>query len=185
VAAGLSARGLRFKRRYGERVTYIEGDLPGMVHRKRQALGQLQDGHRIEKLDALSDESLAAIVATLDPGKGLAFVTEGLLGYLERDQVTGIWRRFARTLAGFRDGIYVSDMHIGELQNAQVRAFRVLLSLFVRGRVHLHFGTEKEVITALHEAGFASAEVWKAAEVVGETRDEAARLAHIIEASIR
>lgn len=184
VAAGLSARGLRFKRRYSERLTYIEGDLPAMVQRKRSALGELQKGHRIEELDALSDESLAAVAATLDPREGLAFVTEGLLGYLERDQVAGIWRRFARTLGGFSAGVYISDMHIGELQNAQVRAFRVLLSLFVRGRVHLHFGSEEEVIAALHEAGFACAEVRQAAEVIGETRDEAARLAHIIEASI-
>ena len=184
VAAGLSARGLRFKRRYGERLTYVEGDLPGMVRRKSQALGELKHGHRIEQLDALSDESLAAVAATLDPSEGLAFVTEGLLGYLERDQVAGIWTRFARTLGGFPHGVYVSDIHIGELQNAQVRAFRVLLSMFVRGRVHLHFGSEEEVTDALHEAGFASAEVWQAAGVVGETRDQAARLAHIIEASI-
>jgi O-methyltransferase involved in polyketide biosynthesis len=183
VAAGLSARGLRFKRRYGDRLTYVEGDLPGMVRRKRAALGQLQDGHRIEELDALSDESLAAVAGTLDPSRGLAFVTEGLLGYLERDQVTGIWKRFARTLGAFPRGVYVSDIHIGELQNAQVRVFRLLLSAFVRGRVHLHFGSEEEVITALHEAGFLGAEVRQATEVVGEDRDQAARLAHIIEAS--
>ena len=183
VAAGLSARGLRFKRRYGERLTYVEGDLPSMVHRKREALGQLSEGHRIEELDALSDESLAGVAGSLDPDQGLAFVTEGLLGYLERDQVEGIWRRFARTLASFRNGTYVSDIHIGELQTAQVRVFRVVLSMFVRGRVHLHFGTEEEVITALHGAGFVSAEVWQAAGVVGEARDEAARLAHILEAS--
>jgi O-methyltransferase involved in polyketide biosynthesis len=183
VACGLSARGLRFKRRHGDRLTYVEADLPGMVERKRAALGSLSSGHRVEVVDALSDESLAAVVATLDPNHGLAFVTEGLLGYLEREDVAGIWRRFARTLRTFRDGVYVSDVHIGELQNAQVRAFRVLLSAFVRGRVHLHFGTEEEVVAALHEAGFTSAEVSRAADVVGKAHDSAARMAHIIEGS--
>lgn len=183
VAAGMSARGLRFTRRYGDRLTYVEGDLPGMVERKQAALGSLSDGHRVEVLDALSDESLAAVASTLDPDQGLAIVTEGLLGYLEHDAVAGIWRRFARTLGGFADGIYVSDIHIGELQNAQVRVFRVLLSAFVRGRVHLHFGTEEEVMGALHEAGFATTEVSRAADVVGDARDEAARLAHTLEAS--
>ena len=184
VAAGMSARGLRFKRRHGERLIYIEADLPGMVDRKRAALGPLAEGHRVEAVDALSDRSLASVAETLDPLRGLAIVTEGLLGYLEREQVAGIWRRFADTLRGFSQGVYVSDIHIGELQNMQVRAFRVLLSAFVRGRVHLHFGTETDVLAALHDAGFRSAEVWRAADVVGEARDAAALLAHILEASI-
>jgi hypothetical protein len=72
---------------------------------------------------------------------------------------------------------------MGELQNVQVRAFRVLLSLFVRGRVHLHFGSEQEIIEALNEAGFQSVEVRQASAVIGEARDAAGRLAHIIEAS--
>src|SRR5260370_13887399 len=36
VAAGLSPRGWRFRTRYGDRLRYVEADLPGMVHRKRQ-----------------------------------------------------------------------------------------------------------------------------------------------------
>jgi O-methyltransferase involved in polyketide biosynthesis len=183
VASGLSARGLRFKRRYGDRLTYVETDLPGMVERKRQALGELSAGHRVEEMDALSDESLAAVADTLDRDAGLAIVTEGLLGYLEHDAVAGLWSRFAATLRSFRDGVYVSDIHIGELQNLQVRAFRVLLSAFVRGRVHLHFGTEEEVIAALRGAGFRSVEVWRAADVVGEAVDPGGRLAHTLEAS--
>jgi hypothetical protein len=72
---------------------------------------------------------------------------------------------------------------MGELQNVQVRAFRVLLSLFVRGRVHLHFGSEREIVEALKEAGFSSATVRQAASVIGEARDAGGRLAHILEAS--
>ncbi len=188
VAAGLSPRGLRFAERYGDSLTYIEADLPGIVERKRSALeriGSLSSRHRVEVLDALSDDSLAAVAGTLDQGEGLAIITEGLLGYLEKDDVRGIWRRFASTLGGFRHGLYISDIHIGELQNAEVRVFRVLLSAFVRGRVHLHFGTPEEVVDALTQAGFAAAEVRRAAEISGEDRDPASRLAHVLEATAR
>jgi O-methyltransferase involved in polyketide biosynthesis len=191
VAAGLSPRGLRFSRRYGERLTYIEADLPGVVERKRAALeriGSLSARHRVEHVDALTDSgpgSLSDLAAMLDRGQGLAILTEGLLGYLEPEAVRDLWRRFASTLGGFAHGTYLSDIHIGELQNAEVRAFRVLLSAFVRGRVHLHFGTVEEINAALHEAGFAAAEVRRAADVTGAADDRGAGLAHVLEASTR
>ena len=58
VAAGLSPRGWRFTQRYGDRLTYIEADLPGMAARKRRALaamGSLNDRHRVTEVDALRD----------------------------------------------------------------------------------------------------------------------------------
>jgi O-methyltransferase involved in polyketide biosynthesis len=189
VAAGLSPRGLRFTRRYGQRLTYIEADLPDMVARKRAAIeriGSLSDHHRVEEVDALRERgpgSLAELTSRLDTGAGLAIITEGLLGYLEKDAVRDIWRRFSETLSRFKHGTYISDIHVGELQNVQVRVFRVFLSLFVRGRVHLHFGDEPEIVEALKQAGFRSAEVRRAAAIVGKEGDSAWRLAHIIEAS--
>ncbi len=59
VACGLSPRGWRFSQRYGQRLTYIEADLPAMARRKRQALermGSLSASHRVEVLDALHDD---------------------------------------------------------------------------------------------------------------------------------
>jgi O-methyltransferase involved in polyketide biosynthesis len=196
VAAGLSPRGWRFTRRYGSRLTYIEADLPGMTSRKRRALERMGSGgdrHYVRELDALRDSgpaSLAAAAAELDPDRGLAIVTEGLLGYLPSGAVQQMWARFARVLRGFPSGRYVSDIHIGAVQDVQVRAFRILLSVFVRGRVHLHFESPREVVEALEAAGFARAEVRLAAEVVSgaggeQPRDRASRLAHILEASIR
>jgi O-methyltransferase involved in polyketide biosynthesis len=189
VACGLSPRGWRFKQRYGERLTYIEGDLPQMAERKRRALeriGSLGSNHRVVALDALRDDgpdSLPELARELDPAQGLAIVTEGLLGYLPRASVDEIWRRFAVVLGGFAQGRYVSDVHIGELQTAQVRAFRVLLSAFVRGRVHLHFGEPGEIEAELRAAGFASAKVRRAATLAPETRGPGSGLAHILEAS--
>ena len=110
VATGMSPRGWRFASRYGERLTYVEADLPAMAARKRRALeriGSLSAAHRVVDLDALRDRgplSLQAVAGELDPARGLAIITEGLLGYLAPDDMTGLWRRFARTLDGFAGG---------------------------------------------------------------------------------
>jgi O-methyltransferase involved in polyketide biosynthesis len=208
VAAGLSPRGWRFSQYYGDRLTYVEADLPAMAERKRRALqriGSLGERHRVRELDALREQgpqSVSAIAAELDPARGLAIITEGLLGYLPRHAVDDVWRRFARALASFAGGRYISDIHLGTAQSAQVRAFRVLLSAFVRARVHLHFDSPAEVVAALRAAGFAEAEVQRAVDIAGEgpnassrvtleagdaanrmARDPASRLAHILEAS--
>ena len=160
------AAGVAVPKRYGDRITYVEADLPEMAARKRAALermGSLGDHHRVREVDALRDDdgpgSLAAIAAELDHSDGLAIITEGLLGYLSTDAVTGLWRRFARTLAGFAGGLYISDLHLGDAVTTQVRAFRVLLGAFVRGRVYLHFADAREAEAALVVAGFRAARV--------------------------
>jgi len=190
VAAGLSPRGWRFTARYGERLTYVEADLPAMAERKRQALeriGSLSERHRVHDLDALRDRgplSLRAVAADLDPAQGLAIITEGLLGYLAPDDVERLWRRFVRTLQHFQTGLYVSDLHLGSAQNAAVRGFRLALSAFVRGRVYLHFESADQAVAQLRECGFARAAVTPAFELVDAApigRGE--RLAHILEAS--
>ena len=193
VAAGLSPRGWRFTQRYGDRLTYVEADLPGMTARKRRALeqmGSLSDRHRVTEVDALRDKgsrSIGALAADLDHAAGLAIITEGLLGYLDTDAVDGIWRRFARTLSGFASGRYISDLHLGSVQNAQIRAFRAALSVFVRGQVHLHFDNAQQAVGALRDAGFARAKLYRASDVPGvePVRDRGGRLAHILEASTR
>jgi O-methyltransferase involved in polyketide biosynthesis len=187
VAAGLSPRGWRFVKRFPE-LTYVETDLPGMVARKREALermGSLSDRHRVEELDALSGDDVDELAASLHPERGVALVTEGLLGYLPTDAVLGMWRRFASALQGFPAGVYLSDLHIGNVQNAQIRAFRVLLSAFVRGRVHLHFDDPAEARGALLDAGFARAEVHRTMNLVDDADGGGSGLAHVIEAMAR
>jgi O-methyltransferase involved in polyketide biosynthesis len=192
VAAGLSPRGWRFVQRYGERLQYVEADLPEMAARKRDALeriGSLGERHRVREVDALRDDdgpgSFAAAIDELDPSQGLAILTEGLLGYLSPDAVAGMWRRFASSLGRFSAGRYISDVHMGGAQTPQVRVFRVLLSAFVRGRVYLHFSDAPEAVAALHRAGFATADVRRAADIAERGRDAGAGLAHILEASTR
>lgn len=167
VAAGLSPRGLRFTRRHGERLLYVEGDLAGMASRKRRALAEVSPPpgprHTVVEIDALADGgpgSLDDIASRLlDPGVGLAIVTEGLVNYFDRATVASMWRRFAALLARHPHGLYLSDLHLAD-DMARVRGARAvatLVSVFARGRVHMHFAGEAEAGRALLDAGFGDA----------------------------
>jgi len=172
VAAGLSPRGLRFTRRHGERLFYIEGDLPAMARRKRQALTRVAEPvgshHLVVEIDALADDGPGSLddVATrfFDPSRGLAIVTEGLLNYFDRAAVEGMWGRMARVLARFPYGVYLSDLHLGEdIERVRgARAFVALLQLFARGRVHFHYADSGQAGRALLGAGFAEARFFPA-----------------------
>lgn len=162
VAAGLSPRGWRFKQRHGQGVRYIEADLPDMARLKRERLaraGLLQPGHEVVAFDALATAgplSLADLAESLDPRQGLALITEGLLMYLGRTEVQGLWTRFAHTLNRFEHGVYLSDLHLNHANRGLLmRGFRPLLETFVRGAVQWHFHTAPQALSALAEAGFA------------------------------
>jgi O-methyltransferase involved in polyketide biosynthesis len=161
VACGLSPRGWRFRSRYGDRITYVEADLPGMLANKQHVLAELGGEtayHYTREIDALSDSgptSIASICKELDPSRGTAIITEGLINYFDRDAVTGMWQRFARTLAPFPKGIYLSDIIVEEANHgAVVQAFSWLVAAFVRGRTHIHYRDAVEVERALDAAGF-------------------------------
>ena len=171
-------------------ITYVEADLPAMAERKRRALariGSLSDappggGDRRAARRGPAAASLE-LAASLDPGAGLAIVTEGLLGYLATDAVLALWRRIAAALATFPSGRYISDLHLGSVQTPVVRLFRQLLAGFVRGQVYLHFDGAAEAEAALREAGFAAAAVRRAGAIIELPEREQRSTAHILEAS--
>jgi O-methyltransferase involved in polyketide biosynthesis len=160
IAAGMSPRGQRFAQQYGAALTYIEADLPPMADRKRRALDRLprSETHAVVDFDALRSEgpgSLAAVMATLDPARGTAVITEGLLNYLPEDAVRTLWSRLGEELGRFPAGLYISDLHLsGEHQGAAARGLGVLLGAFVRGRIHMHFADAAGASQALHDGGF-------------------------------
>lgn len=161
IAAGLSPRGWRFAQKYGARITYVEADLPGMIARKRTILNELGATHRTAEIDALADDgpaSLAALCKSLDPARGTAILTEGLVNYFDRAAVVAMWRRFARALAAFPTGLYLSDLIVREgNKSPMIAGFQWLLSAFVRGKVHMHFATAHDAEQALDTAGFDAA----------------------------
>lgn len=161
VACGMSPRGWRFTEQFGERLTYIEADLPAMAQRKRDALERmdsLTDNHRVIGLDVLQEggpDSFEALIATLDPAKGLVIITEGLLTYLDDDTVDALWARFASALERFEKGAYLTDLRFAKQdRGVSERTFDLVLSTFVRGRVHPYRGDETEAETVLRSAGF-------------------------------
>lgn len=179
AACGMSPRGWRFARRFGDRLTYVEADLPAMARRKREALGRigsLGDHHRVADLDLLRERgpgSLEALVETLDPARGLVIVTEGLLTYLDDDTVDALWARLATVLGGFAKGVYLSDLRFARRdRGVPERAFDVILSAFVRGRVHAYRGDETTAEAALRGAGFKEARLHRGDEhpAAGEAR---------------
>jgi O-methyltransferase involved in polyketide biosynthesis len=161
VACGLSPRGWRFCSNYGDALTYVEADLPGMLANKRRILARLGGEtahHRTVEVDALADSgptSIAAICASLDPARGTAILTEGLINYFARDQVTGMWRRFAGALAGFPRGVYLSDLILRDPKRSVFeKTFTRMLARFVKGGVHVDFTSAEDAELALEAAGF-------------------------------
>jgi O-methyltransferase involved in polyketide biosynthesis len=173
VASGLSPRGFTFARRHPS-LRYLEADLPDMAATKRRRLdeaGLRASNHHVLTVDAMrdaGDDSLGAIAAShLDPSRGTAIVTEGLLGYFDRESVESMWRRFAAVLRGYPSGIYLSDLNLaGDLGGMHTaRVFRRVLEAFARGRVHLHYESPSDVARALRDAGFSDVSVLLPTEV--------------------
>jgi O-methyltransferase involved in polyketide biosynthesis len=161
AACGMSPRGWRFSRRYGDELTYVEADLPAMAQRKREALaqmGSLGEHHRVADLDILRDGgpgSLESLVEAMDPDKGLAIITEGLLVYLDDATVEALWARLARALQPFSKGAYLADLRFASPDpGVTERAFGVLLGAFVRGRIHAYPGDKAAAEADLRRAGF-------------------------------
>ncbi|MEI2703098.1 MAG: class I SAM-dependent methyltransferase [Baekduia sp.] len=169
IAAGMSARGLRFTRRHGDALDYIEADLPAMAARKQAALdriGVTAGGPRVVAVDALAPGDLEALTAGLDPDRGLVVITEGLTSYLTPDALDGLWQRIAAIAAAFSKGRYLADvMPRSAGRSPLVRGGRLVLTAFVRGTVHMHFDDNDDIEAALRTAGFTSASVLPAHEI--------------------
>lgn len=161
LAAGLSARGWRFAQRYGDRIVYVETDLPHMAELKRSMLdkaGLAAPRHRVVTVNALLDRgpgSLHQIAQSLDPKAGVAIITEGLMSYLDPRTAKGVWRRIARTLGRFPFGVYLSDSYVrSDRYGLGGALFRGVIQRFVRGRMHVHFETPDQAARLLKTAGF-------------------------------
>lgn len=191
IAAGLSPRGLRFAKKYGTKITYIEADLESMAKRKKQLIGNNIDSihHQIVTIDALADEgpdSLAELAKNLSTDKGVAIITEGLVNYFDENNVRGMWKRFSHTLSQFPHGLYLSDIHLGKQNKGRVATiFSQILSIFVRGGIYLHFQNRDAAEKALIECGFKTAKLHKPsdwAEKLNACAKPGANLVRVVEA---
>ncbi|MGE5336054.1 MAG: class I SAM-dependent methyltransferase [Nitrososphaerota archaeon] len=194
AACGMSPRGWRFSERYGERLTYVEADLPAMARRKREALarmGSLSDRHRVADLDVLRDggpDSLASLAEPLDPAAGLAIISEGLLAYFDDHTVEALWARLAEVLQPFSTGVYLADLRIARPRRGVAeQAFELLLGSFVRSRIHPYPGDEAGAEADLRAAGFEAVRLHRADRHPAAAEagtDAGAAMLSIIEAAV-
>ncbi|MBZ0233761.1 MAG: class I SAM-dependent methyltransferase [Deltaproteobacteria bacterium] len=194
VACGLSPRGYRFAQAHGDAITYVEADLPPMAAKKRELLARAGAGaptHRVVEIDATAEtgeHSIDAIAAGLDPARGTAIITEGLLNYFDPASVAGMWGRFARALGRFPHGLYLADLHLGEHARPIERVFAGLLGVFVRGRIHFHYPDAPAATVGLSGAGFGRPALRAPEEhqdLIGPVHVPSARAVRIVEAWLR
>ena len=162
VAAGLSPRGWRFAAaRPGARVHRGRPARDGRAQARRARADGVAvrspAGRGARRAPPRGRTSISGVAGGLDHASGLAIITEGLLAYLPREAVDGAWRRFALALAALDRPLYLGHpARVG--MTAEARAFRVLLGVFVRGEVRIHFETAADCDAALLAAGFHGSE---------------------------
>lgn len=180
IAAGLSPRGLRLRRRHPE-IPYYECDLAQMAATKRGLIGhKLDDGHRIWPVNALSEDgpdSLAALADSLDANKGVAVITEGLLPYFDEPSSKRIWQNIYAFMQRFSGGVYLSDYYLRGDTNKVLgaRTMAKLISVFVQGATHMPFEDETALRAALSAAGFGDTYIHRAGDFAAELQIENAR----------
>ncbi|MDE0892362.1 MAG: class I SAM-dependent methyltransferase [Planctomycetota bacterium] len=161
LAAGLSARGVRFTK--DPLVTYTEVDLPSVLGKKRELLARTSEGQDASLRSNLRYVSgdlahleLSALVDTTQP---VFVISEGLCMYLDAEALTRLWQRI-NALFAQAGSEYVFDLVPFCEESASSRAGRVLdfgLRLMTGGRTFAKDGrTRAELSTALLEAGFDS-----------------------------
>ena len=189
IAAGLSPRGWRFTSRHGAGLTYVETDLPAMAHRKKSLLdraGLSAPGHRVRVLDAFKPsgpDSLTELADELDPDRGTAIITEGLINYFPMSDVETLWRSVATVLHRFPQGLYLSDLHLDQSPGAVTATAKLILSAFVRGDVYLHFDDEEAALQGLRDAGFDDAELLLPSSFEGVEPEPGVDRNHIVRAT--
>jgi O-methyltransferase involved in polyketide biosynthesis len=191
LAAGLSSRGSRFHSKYGQNITYIESDLAAMVEIKREALNYTVN-HKLTTINGLfasGPNSLEELVSTLSQNeKGLIIITEGLVNYMDERTLNLLWSNIRIALSKFKNGIYLSDIHLKpKVEAKDSLLFRSLLSIFVRGSVHLHFDGAEMAASALSQLQFQNVSIKIARErCINDVRctRPGSELVHIIRAEI-
>ena len=163
IACGLSPRGCRFRDRFPA-LSYVEADLPAMAARKRRLLaarGRLGPDHRVSAVNILAadDEadSVAALLATLDPARPVVVITEGLINYFSLAGISPFWRRLAAGLKAFPAGVYLCDnypLYANMRFHRTLKALGGVLGAMSRSEVSFHFHSDDEARAHFTGLGF-------------------------------
>jgi O-methyltransferase involved in polyketide biosynthesis len=161
LAAGLSPRGWRMTKKYGESILYVETDLPHMITRKETLLdrnrlrGPRHSVQAINVLSASGADSLAALFDSLDPTQGVAIISEGLLNYLDDQQLMFALNNIANVLQAHEHNIFLADYYLNdEIKGVITTTFLAMLKTFVRGHVSIHDANVEMATSRLKQCGF-------------------------------
>jgi len=165
LACGYSLRGLDLTRR-GD-VRYVETDLPGVIRTK---LGLVEDirahhslapspHHIVTAADALDFEEVRASVASLNPGRELTVLCEGLVMYLSKAQTEVLAAHIRRLLGGFAGGCWITPDFTFKTEAGSLSPERVQLREAITGVTQRQvdasaFADEEELAAFLNRLGF-------------------------------
>ncbi len=163
IGAGLSPRGITFAEAF-PKLTYVEGDLSGMVEAKRSRIAgrRLPSNYHLHVNDLFSPRFLESLPARPAPGQRVVVITEGVCDYFSIPEKKLAWTNIARFLKSAGGGTYLFELHPMErFARYQITAklFMALLGRVVGGvdfskRV---FRRPQEAFDLLHECGFSNA----------------------------
>ncbi|MFY1051674.1 class I SAM-dependent methyltransferase [Pseudomonas sp. REST10] len=188
IACGLSPRGRRFCSRYPE-LQYLEADLPAMAARKRLLLhgeGWLDGRHQVRAVDILAErgnQSLAALLASLDRSQPVVVITEGLVNYFPLELIEGFWSRLATGLSDFPEATYLTELYPDLREHPRYRQLRwgvELIGRLTRGSYPLHYRDHAEIVTGFQRCGFARVQVLDPSADAGSLGLPAARLPGLV-----
>ncbi|MGP9826430.1 class I SAM-dependent methyltransferase [Ectopseudomonas khazarica] len=188
IACGLSPRGRRFCSRYPE-LQYLEADLPAMAARKRLLLhgeGWLDGRHQVRAVDILAErgnQSLAALLASLDRSQPVVVITEGLVNYFPLELIEGFWSRLATGLSDFPEATYLTELYPDLREHPRYRQLRWgvgLIGRLTRGSYPLHYRDHAEIVTGFQRCGFARVQVLDPSADAGSLGLPAARLPGLV-----
>jgi O-methyltransferase involved in polyketide biosynthesis len=164
-----------------------------MINQKRALIGNdiNPSNHQLVTIDALAEtgvNSLNEFILSLSKEKGLAIISEGLFVYFEESDVRRIWSNFSKALNSFSNGVYISDLRLGDDNKGYTANLQSkLLSLFVRGKVNFHFKKDKDAQKALIECTFTKSTFYKPSEWGSKIKHcniESANLVKVFEAEV-
>lgn len=175
LAAGLSPRGFRLCQRYPN-LRYIETDLPAMAERKQALLQQLEscEQHQVRSCNILHSEgedSIEAILASLDASQPTIVISEGLVNYFPLAQIRSVWARIAQGLQRFPQGHYVTDLYPDLVEHPSYRYVKLaqrLVGFFTRGDWPLHYRSSAAIEQGFNEDGFSQVQVIDPADCYGK-----------------
>lgn len=169
IACGLSPRGWRMRQKHPD-ITYVEADLPGMVHRKRdllQRLGSLGAQHKVTDINILADQgedSLESVLAReFDRSKPVVVITEGLVNYFDLATISGFWERLLKTTSPFTAAHYLTDVYPRVSSHPffpVIRAANEILRVASRSRFTLHFDSDSAAVEHFRNIGFHHVQVF-------------------------